>query len=119
MRVAREQTLFARFFAQTASQRRVLFCALGYPTHMDKRDEHAHKKEWAGFVEYLMYLQDRRRLLLTNFLAGLMRGMGFAVGFSILGAIVVIIIQRLALISAPGVGAFFAEVVRIVQLKMY
>jgi len=83
------------------------------------RDEHAHKREWAGFVEYVMYLQNRRRLLLTNFLAGVMRGMGFAVGFSILGAVVVMIVRHLALSDLPGIGAFFAEVIRIVQLRLY
>jgi len=82
-------------------------------------DDRAQKKEWAGFVEYVMYLQNRRRLLLTNFLAGIMRGLGFAVGFSILGAVIVMIVRHLALSNLPGIGAFFAEVVRIVQLKLY
>jgi len=58
-------------------------------------------------------------LLATNFLAGLMRGMGFAVGFSILGAVVVVLVQRLALENLPLIGAFFAEVVRMVQVKLY
>ncbi len=84
-----------------------------------RSDGYAQKQEWAGFTEYVMYLQDRRRLLLTNFLAGLMRGMGFAVGFSILGALVVVLVQRLALENLPGIGAFFAEVVRMVQMKLY
>ena len=85
----------------------------------ERVDEYTQKQEWAGFTEYVMYLQDRRRLLLTNFLAGLMRGLGFAVGFSILGAFVVVLVQKLALHNLPGIGAFFAEVVRIVQLKLY
>ena len=84
-----------------------------------RSDAYAQKQEWAGFTEYVMYLQDRRRLLLTNFLAGLMRGMGFAIGFSILGALVVVLVQRLALENLPGIGAFFAEVVRMVQIKLY
>lgn len=82
-------------------------------------DQFTQKQEWAGFTEYVMYLQDRRRLLLTNFLAGLMRGMGFAIGFSILGAIVVVLVQRLALENLPLLGEFFAEVVRMVQVNLY
>lgn len=73
----------------------------------------------AGFVEYMQYLQSWPRLFLTNFLAGVMRGVGFAVGFSILGAIVVMVVQRLALANLPGIGDFFAEIVRIVQMKIY
>lgn len=87
---------------------------------MNKRAKgYTQRQEWAGFTEYVMYLQDRRRLLLTNFLAGVMRGMGFAIGFSILGAIVVVLVQRLALENLPGIGEFFAEVVRMVQIKLY
>jgi len=86
---------------------------------MKKRmDELTERQEWAGFVEYLMYIQDRRRLLLTNFIAGLLRGMGFAVGFSILGAMIILLVQRLALANLPGIGAFFAEVVKMVELKL-
>ena len=81
-------------------------------------DELTERQEWAGFVEYLMYIQDRRRLLLTNFIAGLLRGMGFAVGFSILGAMIILLVQRLALANLPGIGAFFAEVVKMVELKL-
>lgn len=79
----------------------------------------AKVQEMASFTEYVEYLQNRRRLLLTNFLAGMMRGMGFAVGFSILGAVVVVIAQKLALANLPGIGDFFAEVVRMVQMKLY
>lgn len=82
-------------------------------------DDYAKTQEMAGFTEYVEYLQNRRRLLLTNFMAGIMRGMGFAVGFSLLGAIVIYIVQNLALANLPGIGDFFADIVRIVQMKLY
>ena len=50
---------------------------------------------------------------------GMMRGMGFAVGFSILGAVIVVVVQRLALDHLPVIGEFFAEVVRYVQQRLY
>ena len=77
----------------------------------------AEKKERDSLAEYVQYLQDRRRLLATNFLAGMMRGLGFAVGFSLLGALVVV--RWLALENLPGIGKFFAEVVRMVQRNLY
>lgn len=79
----------------------------------------AEKKERDGLAEYVQYLQDRRRLLATNFLAGMMRGLGFAVGFSLLGALVVVLVRWLALENLPGIGKFFAEVVRMVQRNLY
>lgn len=86
---------------------------------MSKREARAMMDRMARFDEYVTYLQNRKRLLLTNFVAGMMRGMGFAVGFSILGALVVMLLQRLALANLPVIGDFFAEVVRIVQTQMY
>jgi len=77
------------------------------------------ESEKEAFAEFYLYLQDRRRLFRTNFLAGMMRGMGFAVGFSILGAVIVVVVQRLALDHLPVIGEFFAEVVRYVQQRLY
>ena len=86
---------------------------------MKKNDRVAMEKTLrAMMAEFAGYLQDRKHLLLTNFLAGLMRGFGFALGFSILGAVIVVV-QRLALANLPVIGEFFAEVVRMVQLKLY
>lgn len=79
----------------------------------------AREQERLGLHEYVEYLQKPRRLLFTNLMAGMMRGMGFAVGFSLLGAIVIYIVQKLALANLPGIGDFFAEIVRIVQMKLY
>ena len=70
-------------------------------------------------AEFSGYLQDRKHLLWLNFLAGLMRGGGFAVGFSLLGAVVVMLVRRLALANLPVIGEFFAEVVRMVQINLY
>ena len=49
----------------------------------------------------------------------MMRGLGFAVGFSLLGALVVVLVRWLALENLPGIGKFFAEVVRMVQRNLY
>lgn len=77
------------------------------------------RKLQSMLAEFAGYLQDRKHLLWLNFCAGVMRGFGFALGFSILGAVVVWIVQRLALENLPVIGEFFAEVVRMVQIKLY
>ena len=75
--------------------------------------------EKEAFAEFYLYLQDRRRLYRVNFIAGMMRGMDFAVGFSALGAAIVLLVQKLALDHLPVIGNFFAEVVRYVQQRLY
>ena len=66
-------------------------------------------------TEYMRYLNDVRRLLWVNFLTGLARGFGTAIGFTILGAIAIAVLQRVAVDNLPVIGRFLAEVVRIVQ----
>lgn len=66
-------------------------------------------------TEYMRYLNDTWRLLWVNFLSGLARGFGTAIGFTILGAIVVAILQRVTVDNLPVIGQFLADVVRVVQ----
>ena len=68
--------------------------------------------------EYMQYLGDRKRLMRSHFLGGLARGLGMAVGFTILGAILVLVLQRLASRNLPVIGDFLAEIVSIVQRRL-
>jgi len=70
--------------------------------------------ERMNFEEYLRYVDDRRRQFRVNFMAGVARGLGAAVGFSILGAVVIAILKRLVTENIPGIGGFLADVVRMV-----
>ena len=72
------------------------------------------KMERMNFEEYLRYVNNRRKQFAVNFMAGLARGLGAAVGFSILGAMVIVILQRLVTANIPGIGGFLADVVRMV-----
>ena len=45
--------------------------------------------------ELAWYLQNRRRLLWSSFASGIFRGLGMAIGFSVLGAIVLLILSRI------------------------
>lgn len=66
------------------------------------------------FEEYLRYVDDRKRQFSVNFMAGIARGLGAAVGFSILGAMAIVLLQRLVTTHIPGIGGFLADVVRMV-----
>ena len=48
----------------------------------------------------------------------LARGLGMAVGFTILGAALVIVLQGLAQRNLPVIGDFLAEIVQIVQRRL-
>lgn len=69
-------------------------------------------------AEYVDLLDKPYRLLYINFISGIARGLGIAIGFAILGAIMVLILQRLVTLNLPLIGDFIAELVRIVQLQL-
>lgn len=68
--------------------------------------------------DYLNYVSDRRKLLLNNFLIGIARGLGTALGVAVLGALVIGLLQRLVEVNIPVIGDFLANMVRIVQARL-
>ena len=68
--------------------------------------------------EYVRFESDRKRRLLDAFWQGVARGLGVMVGFSVLGAAVLFILQDLARRNLPGISDFVAQVVALVQLRL-
>ena len=83
-----------------------------------KMEEYLQALERLHLPEYIRYLDDRRRMMRHQFLGGLARGMGMAVGFTLLGAVLVILLQRLAQQNLPVIGDFLAQIVTIVQRRL-
>lgn len=69
-------------------------------------------------AEYVSLLERPYRLLYINFLTGIARGLGIAVGFTILGAVILYVLQKLVMMHLPGISSFIATVVRLVQLRL-
>lgn len=69
-------------------------------------------------ADYVRYVDDRRRLIRTSFLSGVARGLGMAVGFTILGAMLVLALQDLARRNLPLISDFLAQIVGVVQNKL-
>lgn len=93
------------------------------PTPKEKRLERQLSQMLAAMErlrlsEYIRYVDDRRRLFFTQFLGGVARGVGMAVGFTILGAILILILQDLAAHNLPVIGDALAQIVSIVQKRL-
>lgn len=69
-------------------------------------------------AEYVKLLDNPWRLLYVNFIAGLARGVGVAVGFTILGAVLLYFLRKLVELNLPWIGGIIAEIVRLVQLQI-
>ncbi|HBS60589.1 MAG TPA: hypothetical protein DEA44_15175 [Firmicutes bacterium] len=84
----------------------------------DKRlTQLVHHLEAMRVADYVELLQKPHRLIALNFLAGLSRGLGIALGATLLVALVLNFLQRLLILNIPGIGNFVAEIIRIVEQK--
>lgn len=77
----------------------------------ERVDRLAGTLERMRLEEYLDHVSNRRRLVMEHILYGMARGFGFMLGFSILGAALVVILSRLAIQNVPLIGDFLAEVI--------
>lgn len=64
--------------------------------------------------DYMMLTDSKRRLFLINFVAGLGKGFGQAIGFTFLAAIVFYILT--SWIDLPVIGAFIAKLLNLVDI---
>jgi len=81
-------------------------------------NELALNMEKMKLAEYVNLLENPKRLLYINFIAGVARGLGIAVGFAILGAVIIYVLQRVVALNLPIIGKFIAEIVTIVQTNL-
>lgn len=80
-----------------------------------KIEELGTAMEKMKLAEYVELLNRPARLFYLNFFAGIARGLGMAVGFTILGAFIIYTLQRLQVLNLPVIGEFIADIVKIVQ----
>lgn len=83
---------------------------------IEKRIEQlATNLEKSKIHEYVDFVSNKRKLLYINFIGGLARGFGMAIGFTVLGAIAIYVLQKIITWNIPLIGDFIADLVRIVQ----
>lgn len=87
-------------------------------TLADRVEQLSLAMEKMKLAEYVELLNQPTRLFYINFFAGLARGIGMAVGFTILGALLIYMLRRLEYLNIPVIGQFVAEIVRIVQEQL-
>ncbi|KMT21436.1 DUF5665 domain-containing protein [Clostridium cylindrosporum] len=74
--------------------------------------------ERARLADYVDLMQKPRRMIILNFLSGAAKGFGLAVGFTILGAVLIYLLQKIVVLNLPVISEVIAEMVKLVQLKL-
>lgn len=76
----------------------------------------------SSVAEMAGYTAKRRRFWARargDFAAGVVRGLGMAFGFTLLGALVIYLLQKMAVLNLPLLSGFIAELVKMVQQQMH
>lgn len=72
--------------------------------------------------EFVELMESPWRLMWRNFLAGVARGLGFAVGLTVLavivGYIIIGLLKPLLTLELPVIGGLIADIIRTVQMQM-
>lgn len=61
------------------------------------------------------YLRRPTRLFFLNLLAGMARGLGFAIGMTILAALIILLLRRV--VNVPYLGNFIARILEVVETQ--
>ena len=86
--------------------------------------ERAHIEKLIGTLErmrldeYVEHVSSRRRPVFDNLLYGVCRGLGFTLGFSVLGALLAVLLRALVVENIPLIGGFLAEVIHAIEARM-
>ena len=67
---------------------------------------------------YLDLVTNRRKMVINSLLYGVLRGFGFSIGFTILGAGLVVLLKYLLENNLPQFSGFIAEVIHAIEERM-
>lgn len=67
---------------------------------------------------YLDLMTNRRKMIVNSLLYGILRGLGFSFGFTVLGAGLVVLLKHLLENNLPLFGGFIAEVIHAIEERM-
>lgn len=82
---------------------------------LKKLEELADKIQDINIAEYIELVRSPKKMLFINFISGLARGLGIAIGATVLGAIFLIVLLNLAQSNIPLIAEFVAKIIKIVE----
>lgn len=75
----------------------------------------SRRLEDASVAEYVEFMRNPRRVIWSNFIAGMARGFGIAIGASVLTAVFLYALSVVISLNIPIIGSIIAKIVKIVK----
>lgn len=80
-----------------------------------KIDRLLRKTDVKNMYEYVDMMNDTKKLIWRNFVIGISKGIGAAIGFTVLGAFAIYILRQVVMLNLPVIGAFVKDIMDIVE----
>ena len=71
--------------------------------------------EKSRFSDYVLMMSNTKQLIYKQFLAGIARGVGYGIGFLVLAAVAIYILQAVASWGLPYIGDFIARLLQYID----
>lgn len=78
-------------------------------------EELTRTMEKTRIAEYVDYLEHPFKLLWTNFLIGVARGLGGTIGLALVVGVLLFLVQELIMLNLPGISDFIADFIIMIQ----
>lgn len=79
----------------------------------NKIDELYIKLNEKNFNKFMEISISPKKIFWRSFLSGIARGIGGAIGFSLLGALVIYLLRYIVMLNLPVIGAFVRDILEI------
>ncbi len=84
----------------------------------NKIDELLEKLNETNLNKFMEIIISPKKLFWRNFLIGIARGIGSAIGFSILGALVLYLLRYIVMLNLPVIGAFLRDILEMAGVSI-
>ena len=68
-----------------------------------------------NLIEMSEILGNRYELLKRNLIAGIFKGVGIGIGFTLVTATIVVVLQKIVKLNIPVIGEYVTDIVKIVE----
>ena len=68
-----------------------------------------------AILELIEIAGDSRKYLFRNFMSGISKGIGIGIGFSIITALIIYVMQKIIRLNIPVLSQYISDIVEIVE----
>ena len=68
-----------------------------------------------NIFEILEILGNKRKIFIRNLIAGISKGIGIGIGFSIITALIIYVMQKIIRLNIPVLSQYISDIVEIVE----